>query len=356
MVTTAILSTSTISYAQILIGQVAGFTGIVSDGVKDISYGAKLYIDSINAQGGINGQKIEIIQADDGFDANRTVVEAQKMIEERNVSALFLTRGTAQSESLLPLLEKYKIALIAPSTGAITLRKPVLRYVFNVRPTYQAEAEKTVLHYANIGMNRIAAIYAADSFGKDAIQGVESGLAKIQSKATSVEAVPKDTPEFTSIAKRTIDSSPQVVFVIASGKVAQETIKALKATAYQTQIVALSNNATSGFAKAVDSGTVVSQVFPQNSAMTKEASALAKASGYTDSLSPAIIEGFASAKALVEGLRKAGPKPTREKIRTAFESIDKYDLGGISLSYSPTDHNGFSFSELSVVSKGRFVR
>ena len=46
------------SQAQILIGQTAGFTGPVGAGVKETTDGAKLYIDAINARGGIGGQKI----------------------------------------------------------------------------------------------------------------------------------------------------------------------------------------------------------------------------------------------------------------------------------------------------------
>ena len=54
--------------AQILIGQTAGFTGPVGASVKETSNGAKLYIDAVNAKGGVNGQKIELISLDDKFD------------------------------------------------------------------------------------------------------------------------------------------------------------------------------------------------------------------------------------------------------------------------------------------------
>jgi branched-chain amino acid transport system substrate-binding protein len=56
------------SQAQILIGQTAGFTGPVGAGVKETTDGAKLFIDAINARGGVNGQKIELISLDDKFD------------------------------------------------------------------------------------------------------------------------------------------------------------------------------------------------------------------------------------------------------------------------------------------------
>ena len=71
---------------------------------------------------------------------------------------------------------------------------------------------------------------------------------------------------------------------------------------------------------------------------------------------PASLEGFASAKVLVEGLRRAGPKPTRARVVAALESIRGYDIGGLEVSYSPTDHSGIDFADLSIISDGRFKR
>ena len=80
--------------AQILVGQTAGFTGPVGAGVKETTEGAKLYIDAVNAKGGVNGQKVELVSVDDKFDPKLAVENARKLVEEQNVMALFLTRGT----------------------------------------------------------------------------------------------------------------------------------------------------------------------------------------------------------------------------------------------------------------------
>src|SRR3954468_22307071 len=107
-------------HAQLLIGQTAGFSGTVAAGVKETTDGAKLWINAVNAKGGINGQKIELVQMDDKFDPKLTLENARVLIEQKNVLALFLTRGTPTSEAILPLLEKNKVALVAPSTGAMS--------------------------------------------------------------------------------------------------------------------------------------------------------------------------------------------------------------------------------------------
>lgn len=83
---------------------------------------------------------------------------------------------------------------------------------------------------------------------------------------------------------------------------------------------------------------------------------MAKVQGQLE-VSPAMLEGFASAKVLVEGLHRAGPKPSRAKVLAALDNFGKFDLGGLSLSFSPTDHTGLDFSDLSIITaSGKFRR
>src|SRR6186713_3037725 len=76
--------------AQLLIGQTSGFTGPVAAGVKENTDGAKLYIDSINVQGGVHGQPIQLVSADDKFDPALSVENAKTLIVEKRVLAMFL--------------------------------------------------------------------------------------------------------------------------------------------------------------------------------------------------------------------------------------------------------------------------
>ena len=104
----------------------------------------------------------------------------------------------------------------------------------------------------------------------------------------------------------------------------------------------------------------MTQVFPNERAVNyrliKEAQELAKAKGVSG-VSPAMIEGFAAAKVLVEGLRRAGPKPTPSGLRDALESMHKYDIGGLEINYGSTDHSGLDFADLSIIgADGKFMR
>jgi len=330
--------------AQLRIGQPSGFTGSVAAGVKENTDGAKLYLDAVNRHGGINGQNVELVSVDDQFDPAKTAEAARKLITEQHVLALFLNRGTPHAQALLPLLAEYRVPLVAPSTGAMALHDPVQPWVFNVRAPYQREAIKAVGHLVSLGMTRIAVLQTDDSFGADAVIGAEKA-------------------DFAALAAQVVHSEAQAVLYIGSSGTVASGVKALRGAGSSAQVVTLSNNASEGFIKLLGEharGVIVTQVFPNERAMTyrliKEAQELAKAKGLTG-VSPAMMEGFAAAKVLVEGLRRAGPKVTPASLRDALESMQKYDLGGLEVSYGPNHHSGLDFADLSIIgSDGKFHR
>lgn len=349
--------------AQIVVGQTAGFTGAVAATVKEATEGAKLYIDSVNARGGVNGQKIQLVSLDDKFEPKLAAANARTLIVDNGAVAIFLTRGTPHNELIIPVLDELKVPLIGPSTGAMLLHTPVRKYVFNVRSTYQREAEKGIGLLSSIGITSIGVLHVDDTFGADGFNGLKSGFEA--SKLTPVfigkydRAKPDYTP-FTADVKRT---SPQAVFVIGSGTHVADALKAIRAAGSRAQLVTLSNNASSGFVKSLGEnarGTIITQVFPNErsiaSPLVKEALTLAKAKNVGE-LSPAMLEGFAAAKVLVEGLRRAGINPTGEKVRAALDAMRGFDIGGMDVSYSINDHTGLDFVDLSIIGKdGRFTR
>lgn len=348
--------------SQIVIGQTAGITGIVAAGVKETTEGAKLWIDHINAKGGVNGQKIELVSMDDKFDPKTAGANAKVLIEEKNVLALFLCRGTPHSEAIIPLTEKYGVPLIAPSTGAMVLHQPVKRYVFNVRATYQREAEKAVTHLHTLGVNRIAVIYADDSFGADGLEGARKGFQKAGFEPLAIIKADRIKPDYASIIPAVTSKDAQAIVWVASGNAVADGVKALRAAKSAAQVVTLSNNASSGFVKSLGNdarGVIVTQVFPYERSYAygfiKEAIALAKPKNVD--LTPAMLEGYAAAKVLVEGLRRAGPKPDRQKLFTALETMRNFDIGGLEISYGPDDHTGLDFADLSIIGiDGKFKR
>ncbi|MFZ2987245.1 ABC transporter substrate-binding protein [Ideonella sp.] len=348
--------------AQIRIGQTAGFTGQVAAGVKETTDGAKLYLDAINKSGGINGQTIELISLDDKFDPALAASNAKKLIDD-GVLALFLTRGTPHTQAILPLLSAARIPLIAPSTGSMVLHQPVQPWVFNVRSSYQREAERAVRHLSLIGTTRIGLIHADDAFGADGAAGAMKGFEAVGRQPVAQDTFDRSKPELAPLVAKLIKADAQAVLIIGSGSVVAEAIAKLRSAGSRAQIVTLSNNASNGFIKSLGDnarGTIVTQVFPYerslSNPMVKEATAMLAATGKGE-LSPAMLEGFAGAKVLVEGLRRAGPSLSREKLKTALETFRRVDIGGLEVTFTPTDHSGVDYADLSIVGEdGRFKR
>ncbi len=351
-----------LAMSQILIGQTAGFSGVVAAGVKETTEGAKLWIDHINAKGGVHGQKIELVQMDDKFDPPIAKANAKVLIEEKNVLAMFLNRGTPHTEAIIPLLEANGVALVAPSTGAMVLHQPVRKQIFNVRATYQREAEKAIAHLHTMGITRIAVVHADDSFGLDGLEGTNKGFRKAGFQPVAVVKADRQKPDYKAIIPAITGKDAQAIVWIASGNAVAEGVKALRVAKSAAQVVTLSNNASGGFIKSLGEhsrGVVVTQVFPYERSFAygfiKEAMVFAKEKKME--LSPAMLEGYTAAKVLVEGLRRAGPNPTRAKLIAALEGIRNFDLGGLEVSYGPDDHTGLDFADLSIIGlDGKFKR
>ncbi|MEW6707444.1 MAG: ABC transporter substrate-binding protein [Pseudomonadota bacterium] len=349
--------------AQILIGQTSGFTGAVSAGVKENTEGAKLYIDHVNATGGVHGQKIELISLDDKFDTKLAAENAKKLITEHNVVALFMNRGTPHTQAIMPLLSEYKVPLVAPSTGAMVLHNPVHPWVFNVRAPYQRETEKAVQHLVSIGVTRIGLAHVDDTFGADCATGALRGFDKAHMRAAFVLKFDRNKPDFTHIVAGVNKIDAQALILIGSAQAVSDGTKAIRLAGSKATVVTVSNNASSGFIKMMGDyarGTIVTQIFPYERSLSapivKEAHDLAVAKGMSE-VTPAMLEGYAGAKVLVEGLKRAGPKPDRQKLRDALDRLGTINIGGLEVTYTPKSHSGLQYADLSIIGPdGKFKR
>jgi len=352
-----------ICMAQIRIGQTAGFTGAAAAGVKEITDGAKLYLDSVNAEGGVNGQQIELVSLDDKFEPKLAAENAKKLISDPKVMALFLNRGTPHSQAIMPLLTEGHITLIAPSTGAMVLHQPVHPWVFNVRATYQREAEHVTRHLAMAGAERVALIQVNDSFGTDAAAGALKVFKEAGKQPATHQIFDRSKPDFGTIVPKVMAAQPLSILFIGTGSAVVDGVKALRAAGSRATIATLSPNASAGFIKSMGEnaqGLIISQVFPSarslKVSMAAEASRLAQAKNIPD-VTPQMLEGFAAAKVLVAALKRSGKDISRVGIKRSLETFNRVDIGGLEVSFSPTDHTGLDYADLSMVTaEGTFRR
>ncbi|MDY7540572.1 ABC transporter substrate-binding protein [Undibacterium sp. RTI2.1] len=351
-----------VSESTILLGQTVGLTGQIAGPVKEMNAGANAYFAYINKNGGVNGRKIEVRTLDDKFEPALAAGNAGTLIKTEHVFALFQSRGTPHTEALLPLLAENKIPLIAPSTGATLFHTPNNRYVFNVRAKYRDEVTRGVEQFNTVGIKEIGVLHVDDSFGNDGLIGFNHAMAKYNLTPAIVFKYDRTKPDVAAVVATLNQSKAKALIIVGSATTTVDIIKAVRAQGNAVQIMTLSNNSSQSFVEALgkaSAGIIVSQIMPApNSTSTKlgqEFKEIAAPQGVNSSY--ASMEGFVGAKVMVEALRRAGRNLTRDSLIRALESMRRFDLGGVVLSYTDQNHSGSEFVELTIISKdGKFLR
>ena len=348
--------------SKILIGQTAGFTGPAGEQVKEMTQGAKLYIDAVNQAGGVYGRRIELISEDDGFDANASKKHAHALLADKQVFALFLPRGTPNTEAIMTEARPLGVPVVAPSTGAATFFDQPDPLLFVVRAKYQTEIAELVRYFGTLGLRRLALINVNDTFGKDTEIGFNNATQSLPADAHHIFTVDRLKPDVAKAAAEVGKFAPQAVILACPSTTARAMIETLNKQGTATQIAALSNNAALAFAQslgALGRGVVVSQVMPSpvrsTSRLGRDLAASAKAAGVAPSY--AMMEGYAAARVLVEGLKRAGKAPTRASFVAGLEAAGTIDLGGLDVHYGPNLRKGSNYVELTVIGpNGTFVK
>lgn len=339
--------------------QAADISGSRSVLTLELNAGMQAYFRQINSQGGVHGRQLRLTTVDDGYAVKRTVELTREWIEKDAAFAFVSSIGTANAEAVLPLINAAKVPLVAPLSGAVSLREPFSRNVFHIRASYAQEVEKMVEHVLTIGINRVAVFYDDDAFGQDVRRAVDEALARRQLKAVASGKVERGSSDVRQAVKTIAAASPQVVICGSFGKSLVEFIKGMKSTPAQPQFYALSFFTAGASIQQLGAdarGIGVTQVMPRPSAtnlpLVREFHAVMAAHAPQAKLSYISLEGFVTAKVLVEALRRTGRNLTREKFMESLEGFRNIDLGGVFLSYSPTDHAGLKRVEITVVDGG----
>jgi branched-chain amino acid transport system substrate-binding protein len=346
-----------VTSSSILIGQSAAFSGAASELGTEMRAGAMAYFTAVNAAGGVNGRKIELRSLDDGYESDRAAANTKKLIED-GVFLLFGYVGTPTSNASKPIFTAARVPFVGPFTGAESLRSPLNRYIFNIRASYYDETDKLVGQLVGQTLDKIAVFYQNDDYGKAGLAGVERAMQKRNLKIIATGTVERNTTDVAAAVSSIGKVEPQAVIMISAYKSCAAFIKAMRAKDYNPQFMNVSfvgSKALAHESGPAGRGVGVSQVvpFPWNlsARVVKDYQQLLEASTGKQNFSFTSLEGFIAAKVLIEGLRRTGAELTRERFIAAMETIRDYDVGGFSVSFSPTDHNGSKFVELTVIGR-----
>jgi branched-chain amino acid transport system substrate-binding protein len=151
--------------AQIKIGSVLSVTGPASFLGDPEKKTLEIYIDEINAKGGVNGQKLQLIVYDDAGNANNARTFATRLVEEDKVVAIVGGSTTGSTLAMIPVFEDAKIPFISLA-GAIQIVEPVHSWVFKTPHTDKMACEKIFADLKTRKLTTIALISGTDAFGK----------------------------------------------------------------------------------------------------------------------------------------------------------------------------------------------
>jgi len=344
---------------DIAVAQVAPLSGVLASTGAQMVLGGKIYFDWVNDNGGVNGARLKHIVVDDAYKVDETVRLTREVLANPEVVALFGYAGTANVSKLLAdgVLDAGGAPLVAPYTGAEALRTPFNPYIFHVRAGYLDETEHMVHQVATLGMNRIAVMYQNDAFGKAGLAGVEAAAAKRNMQLVAAAAYERNTDDVRDAVQQIHAADPQAVIMVSVNRSTAAFASQYRAAGggaqlYNISVVDPAELVKLAGIKAVH-GLGISQVVPYpfgaNKPVVREYQTLMQKYAPGQALSYTSFEEFLGAKVLVEGLRRAGPAPTRNKLLKALEGMGNYDLGGTRVQYSPTNRIGSRFVEVTVI-------
>ena len=191
--------------AQIKIGSVLSVTGPASFLGDPEKKTLEMYVDDINAKGGVNGQKLQLVVYDDGGDANNARTFATRLVEEDKIDAMVGGTTTGSTIAMIPVFEDAQIPFISLA-GAIQIVEPVHKWVFKTPHTDRMACEKIFADLKQRHLTTIALISGTDAFGKSMHDQCVAVAPKSGIAVTYEESYgPRDsdmTPQLTNIRNK----------------------------------------------------------------------------------------------------------------------------------------------------------
>ncbi len=333
--------------------------------------GIEAYFERINRAGGVNGRRIRLVALDDSYVPDAAEENVRKLIDQEHVLALIGNVGTPTADRTIPVIEEKKVLLFGAFTGADSLLRetPPSRYVINYRASYALETAVMVdsLLARGIRPHQIAFFTQNDSYGNAGYAGAIKAL-----KAggyTDADRLPhgryeRNTADIKEGLMKILlaEPKPRAVIMVGTYGPCAQFIQAAKKVLPNTLFLNVSFVGSEALARALGDageGVIVTQVVPHFESdlpVVRDYQADMKRYDGERELGFVSLEGYIAAKIFVEGLRRAGPNPTREGLIDALERLRDLEVGlRIPITYSVDDHEGSQTVWPTILHEGRFV-
>jgi branched-chain amino acid transport system substrate-binding protein len=343
------------SDTEIKIGNIMPYSGPASAyGVIGKTEAA--YFNKINAEGGINGRKINFISYDDGYSPPKAVEQARKLVESDEVLLIFNPLGTASNTAIEKYMNVKKVPQLFVATGATKWNEPKdFPWTMGWQPSYQSEAQI----YAKYLMKekpdaKIGVLYQNDDFGKDYLKGLKDGLGPKASMIVTEEGYETSEPTIDNHIVKLKASGADVFISITTPKFAAQAIKKLAEMSW-TPLHIVSNVSASvgGVIKPAgfeNSQGILSAAYAKDGAdpqwdndpgMKKFVEFLAKYAPDANKLDGSVVYGYGAAQTMVKVLQMCGDDLTRANVMKQAASLKDFApdtmLPGVTINTSPTD-------------------
>jgi branched-chain amino acid transport system substrate-binding protein len=341
--------------AEIKIGNIMPYSGPAS-AYATIGKTEQAYFNKINADGGIQGRKINFISYDDGYNPAKTVEQARKLVESDEVLLIFNSLGTANNTAIQKYMNARKVPQLFVSTGTAKWNDPKnFPWTMGWQPSYQVEARIYAAYILkNYPGKTIGILYQNDDFGKDYVIGLHDGLGDQASKLIAVEASYETTsPTVDSQVVQIRSANPDIFVNVATPKFAAQAIRKLGELKW-TPVHFLTNVSVSvgsvmkpagyengqGILSAAYLKDPKDPKWKDDPAMNEWRAFMTKWYPEGDQEDAATVFGYGIAKGLEQVLRQCGDDLTRENIMKQAANLN-FEIGiylpGTKIKTSPAD-------------------
>ncbi|GGH30875.1 branched-chain amino acid ABC transporter substrate-binding protein [Alsobacter metallidurans] len=341
---------------EIKIGNIMPYSGPAS-AYALIAKTQKAYFDKVNAEGGINGRKVNFISYDDGYSPPKTVEQARKLVESDEVLFIFQPLGTASNAAIQKYMNAKKVPQLFVATGATRFgdNPKTSPYTMGWQPNYQSEGRiyaKYILD--NKPDSKIAVLFQNDDYGKDLLKGLKDGLGAKASMIVAEAGYEVSEPTVDSQMVKLQSSGADVFVNVATPKFAAQAIRKAGDLGWKPMHIVnnVSNSAGSVMkpaglenAKGVLSTAYLKDAtdptWKDDAGMKEWTAFMDKYFPDGDRTSSFTVYGYASAQTLVQVLKQAGDDLTRDNVMKQAANLKNVSLNvlipGITMNTSPTD-------------------
>lgn len=349
--------------SDLLIGMSLPLSGPNAAAGQEGLEAAKAAIAAFNEAGGIQGRKVSIVAVDDTFSPVKAAENA-KTLDAQGVLALFNCWGTASCSAMMPVVKERRLPLVSGIAGGGPMHSEPGRYAFNVRPSTTDEISRMVKQMITIGQDRIALIYQDDPFGKSGQAAAQSVLQKMKIKATLEIPLASDGSNAQAVVQQLKQSSANGVVLLASPQATVPLISLARKSDVAIQFYNLAAQANHKLVadlgentRGVVFTTLVPSPWKTSLPIVKEYQHAITAQSGKAKFSYLGLEVFINAQILIEGIKRAGAKASRDDLVNALETMSEKRYGGImNIKYGLSDRQGSDYVGLTIIdSQGRFV-